>query len=159
AVYSFASLSAACPLGWVVDPIVKVGADFSARARSYLAGLPNVAPGFGVLEVPEANNRVELRYHDIDHREEIQTGGVPGWRWEELGPVVNEVDALYVNFLSGIELDLAAARTLREEFAGPIYADLHSLFLGPARGGPREPRPLRDWREWLACFDAVQLNE
>src|SRR5690606_32091736 len=28
AVYSFASLSATCPEGWVVEPIVKVGADF-----------------------------------------------------------------------------------------------------------------------------------
>ena len=27
AVYSFAALSAACPRGWRVDPIVKVGAD------------------------------------------------------------------------------------------------------------------------------------
>ena len=159
AVYSFAALSAACPAGWRIDPIVKIGSDLAERGRAHLAGLPNVAPGLGVLEVEQANNRVELRYHEPDRRDEVQTGGVPGWRWDELEPLLGGLDALYVNFLSGVELELETAQRLRGSFPGPIYADLHSLFLGPPSGGPRTPRPLRDWRAWLACFDAVQLNE
>jgi len=159
AVYSFAALSAACPPGWRIEPIVKVGFDFADRGRKHLAGLPNVAPGRGVMEVEAPNNRVDLHYHDAEHREERQTGGVPPWRWEELEPMLPVLDALYINFLSGIELDLATAQRLRREFGGPIYADLHSLFLGPASGRAREPRPLADWREWLGCFDGIQLNE
>jgi sugar/nucleoside kinase (ribokinase family) len=159
AVYSFASLSAACPPGWTVEPIVKIGADLWERGRRHLSSLPNLSAGAGLQKVASENNRVDLRYHDVDHRVERQTGGVPGWRWDELEPLISGIDALYVNFLSGAELDLPTARRLRQEFAGPIYADLHSLFLGPASDAPRTPRPLARWREWLACFDAVQLNE
>src|SRR5690606_22232999 len=88
AVYSFAALSAACPPGWEVEPIVKIGSDLWERGREHLAGLPHVAPGRGLMRVDAPNNRVELRYHDLDHREERQTGGVPGWTWEELRPLV-----------------------------------------------------------------------
>jgi hypothetical protein len=159
AAYSFAALSAACPQGWCVEPIVKIGADVWERGVGHLRALPNLAPGQGVVRVEEANNRVELRYHDTDHREERQTGGVPGWTWDELAPLLGRVDALYVNFISGVELDLGMVRRVREAFDGPIYADLHSLFLGPAGRNARQPRPLERWREWLACFDAIQLNE
>jgi sugar/nucleoside kinase (ribokinase family) len=31
--------------------------------------------------------------------------------------------------------------------------------LGVGPDGVREPRPLEAWREWLHCFDAVQVNE
>lgn len=159
AAYSFAALSAACPAGWQVEPIVKVGADLWERCGTFLGGLRGVAPGRGLVRVEEPNNHVTLRYHDPDHRQEQQTGGVPGWQWDELEPLLGGLDALYVNFLSGVELDLAVASHLRAAFPGPIYADLHSLFLGPAGRGARQPRPLERWREWLACFDGIQLNE
>jgi sugar/nucleoside kinase (ribokinase family) len=64
-----------------------------------------------------------------------------------------------VNFISGFELELPTAVALRANFAGPIYADLHSLMLGVSPDGMRVPRPLEAWREWLRCFDAVQVNE
>jgi sugar/nucleoside kinase (ribokinase family) len=64
-----------------------------------------------------------------------------------------------VNFLSGNEMVLETATRLRAAFDGPIYADLHSLFLTPPGEGAREWRPLPDADAWLACFDAVQLNE
>jgi sugar/nucleoside kinase (ribokinase family) len=64
-----------------------------------------------------------------------------------------------VNFISGFELDLDTARKLRIGFSGPIYADLHSLMLGVDETGMRVPRPLHEWREWIQCFDIVQVNE
>jgi sugar/nucleoside kinase (ribokinase family) len=68
------------------------------------------------------------------------------------------LDALYVNFISGFEMELAVAERLRAAFAGPLYADLHSLFLGCPGAGPRTPRPLAEWERWAACFDVVQIN-
>lgn len=159
AVYSFASLSASCPPEWSIAPIVKIGADLWERGVTYLRSLPHVEAGDGVICVPQRNNHVLLRYHDLDRREEVQSGGVPGWRWSELAPRLEGVDALYINFLSGVELDLETTLRLRAEFSGPIYADLHSLFLGPPGRSARRPRPLRDWQRWLSCFDAIQLNE
>jgi sugar/nucleoside kinase (ribokinase family) len=44
-------------------------------------------------------------------------------------------------------------------FDGPLYADLHSLFLTRAVDGRRFPRELPAWGAWLRAFDAVQMNE
>jgi hypothetical protein len=109
--------------------------------------------------VPEPNNRVELRYETSSRRCERLTGGVPAWTWPELAPLVEMCDALYVNFISGFEMSLDTARALRRGYRGPIYADLHSLFLGVNPQGLRIPRTLEAWAAWLACFDAVQMNE
>jgi sugar/nucleoside kinase (ribokinase family) len=86
-------------------------------------------------------------------------GGVPGWTWAELGPMVRDLDAIYLNFISGFELCLGTAQALRQGFQGPIYADFHSLFLGMQQDGMRVLRPLPDAAEWFRCFDLVQLNE
>jgi sugar/nucleoside kinase (ribokinase family) len=113
----------------------------------------------GIRLVAEPNNRVELRYADQHRRTERLSGGVPGWTWPEFQPLLDGLDALYINFISGFELDLATAVQLRQAFPGPIYADLHSLFLGVDASGVRTPHPLEAWREWLRCFDVVQVNE
>ncbi len=105
------------------------------------------------------NNRVTLRYQSIERRCERMSGGVPGWTWSELGPMVQDLDALYLNFISGFELELGTAQALRQAFRGPIYADLHSLLLGMPQDGMRALRPLADPAAWLGCFDVVQMNE
>jgi hypothetical protein len=157
--YSLSAFSACCPPGWEVVPILKVGSDLAAEAGTFLESLPRVMHRDSVRVVSEPNNRVELRYVDEANRTERLTGDVPRWSWEELKPLLYDLDALYVNFISGFELELPDARALRAGFRGPIYADLHSLFLGPPTGGPREPRPLPGGETWLGCFDVVQLNE
>ena len=157
--YSLAGAAAARPEGWEIVPIAKVGSDLVDEARRFMAGLPGVSPGAGVLVVPEPNNRVELRYTDEVRRGERLTGGVDAWTWEELAPRLEGLDALYVNFLSGFEMGLETAERVRASFAGPIYADLHSLFLGCPGAGVRARRSLPEWERWAACFHALQLNE
>ncbi|HET6229884.1 MAG TPA: carbohydrate kinase family protein [Longimicrobiaceae bacterium] len=157
--YSLASAAAARPDGWEVVPLLKVGDDLEAEARKFLASLPGFSVGPSVFAVPVPNNRVELRYLDNARRGERQTGGVPGWEWSELEPHLAGLDALYVNFISGFELSLETAKRLRAEFSGPLYTDLHSLFLGCPGAGTRARRRLPDWERWVACFDGVQVNE
>jgi sugar/nucleoside kinase (ribokinase family) len=157
--YALAAASAGATREMTIVPIVRVGADLAERAFRFLRELPRVDLDSGIRVVPEPNNRVELRYLDRERRCERLSGGVRAWTWAELQPVVADVDALYINFISGFELELPTALALRAHFAGPIYADLHSLLLGIGPDGVREPRPLDAWREWLRCFDAVQVNE
>jgi sugar/nucleoside kinase (ribokinase family) len=156
--YSLAAWAAACPPGWEVVPLLKLGNDLEGEARSFLRELPHLAMD-GVREVPEASNRVELRYTDSAHRGERLEGGVPPWTWEELAPVVHSLDALYVNFITGDEMRLSTAEQLRRDYPGPIYADLHSLLLGHGTDGHRFPRALLEWGRWVACFNTVQTNE
>ncbi|HEX2219798.1 MAG TPA: carbohydrate kinase family protein [Gemmatimonadales bacterium] len=157
--YALASLDASVAPGWEIVPLIKVGQDLAPRAREFLGGLKHLTPGGRCVEVPAPNNRVVLHYYSTERRTERMSGGVPGWTWSELGPMVRDLDALYLNFISGFELALGTAQALRQGFQGPIYVDLHSLLLGMQHDGVRVPRRLQDAAAWLGCFDVIQLNE
>jgi len=156
--YALAALSASLPEGWKILPILKIGRDRVEDGRHFLREIPGLDDS-GIVVVAEPNNRVELRYEDDARRFERLTGGVPPWTWPELAPLVDVCDALYVNFISGFEMDLETAQALRLGYRGPTYADLHSLFLHMSRHGLRVPQTLDAWPAWLRCFDAVQMNE
>ncbi|HEX9166551.1 MAG TPA: carbohydrate kinase family protein [Gemmatimonadales bacterium] len=157
--YALGGLDAALSPDWEIVPLIKVGSDLRDRAADLLSTLSHLTPGGRCVEVPVPNNRVTLRYQSAERRCERMSGGVPGWTWAELGPMVRDLDALYVNFISGFELELGTARALRQGFQGPIYADLHSLLLAMPQDGLRRPQPLEAADDWLGCFDVVQLNE
>jgi len=157
--YALAGLEAALPADWELVPLVKVGRDLAAPANRFLETLDRCASTRRFVEVPDPNNRVELVYAGLVRRAERLSGGVPAWTWPELGPMVRDLDALYVNFISGFEATLDTMQALRRGFDGPIYVDLHSLLLAVAGDGLRTPRALPHVTDWFACCDVVQLNE
>ena len=159
--YALSGFDAALPDDWEIVPLVKVGADLIERASLYCRSLRRMAPDFALIEVPYPNNRVELRYLDDERRAEYLTGGVPGWTWLGLKPVLEaaNLDALYINYLAGWELDLETTQLVRTHFAGPIYADLHMLVMAVQSDGLRVAQPLPDVAAWCACFDVLQVNE
>ena len=157
--YALGALDAALPDGWEIVPVIKVGDDLRAKADEYLRTLRRVAPGAALIEVPYPNNRVELFYYSSERRSEVLRGGVPGWTWPGMQPLLEGLDALYVNFISGFELDLETAQLIRQHFKGVIYGDLHSLTLAVQPGGLRTARPLPDVAAWCRCYDLVQVNE
>jgi sugar/nucleoside kinase (ribokinase family) len=159
--YALSGLDAALPDDWEIVPLVKVGADLSTQATEFLGTLRHSARDVSLVEVAEPNNRSELRYFSDERRSEFKSGGVPGWTWDELAPVLRaaRLDALYVNFLSGTEIDLEIARRIRAEFRGPIYVDLHMIMWETLPSGLRTLRPLDQAPEWCRCFDLVQVNE
>lgn len=155
--YSLAAISATLHAGWTVRPLVKVGRDLHEEAVAHLEHFPGVSSDD--IRIADAeNNRVELRYHSAHERVETLSGGVPAWTAEELLPSLSRCDALYLNFISGFELSLDTARAIRDAYEGPIYADLHSLFLGIDLAGRRVPRCPERVGEWFALFDVVQMN-
>jgi hypothetical protein len=157
--YALGALDASLTPEWEIVPLIKVGRDLSVQAQELLRGLSRISPGARCVEVTTPNNRVVLHYQSSERRCERMAGGVPGWTWAELGPMVQDLDAVYLNFISGFELSLGTAQALRQAFPKPIYADLHSLFLGMQQDGIRVLRPLADAPTWFGCFDVVQLNE
>ena len=157
--YALGGIDASLPPDWEIVPLIKVGRDLAPEAAELLRGLSRLTPGGRCVEVPAPNNRVVLHYQSAERRCERMSGGVPAWTWLELGPMVRDLDALYINFISGFELALGTAQALRQGFRGPIYADLHSLFLGMQHDGIRVLQPLADPAAWFGCFDVVQLNE
>ena len=158
--YSLGALDAAVGKDWEIVPIVKVGFDLAQRAREYLGALDNIAGDAAPIEIPHHSNRVALHYQTDERRSERLTGGIPGWSWAGLKPLLNDLDALYINLITGFELDLETAQLLRQHFRGPIYCDLHSLLLSVQPGGEaRTLAPLPNPQAWCRCFDFLQVNE
>jgi hypothetical protein len=157
--YALAGFDAALPEDWEIVPLIKVGDDLVREAQGFFSTLRRLAPGAAPIAVPYPNNRVELRYEDDERRSEVLTGGVPGWTWKGLQPLLAGLDALYVNLISGWELDLDTALLLRQSFDGPIYCDLHSLLLAVQPSGLRTPQPIPRVADWCRCFDVLQVNE
>jgi hypothetical protein len=159
--YAIAGLDAALDDDWEIVPIIKVGDDLAVRAMQFMRTFERMAPDAALIAVPYPNNRVELRYIDDERRTETMTGGVPGWTWLGLKPVLElaRLDALYVNFLSGWEIDVETAQLIRRNFTGPIYCDLHMLAWAVHPDGVRTLRPIPNVREWCGSFDFLQVNE
>ncbi|HEV2017267.1 MAG TPA: hypothetical protein VGQ98_03055 [Gemmatimonadaceae bacterium] len=157
--YALGALEAALPPDWEFVPILKVGSDLAQSARQFVAGLERAAPGAGPIEVPHPNNRVVMHYQSDERRCEQLSGGVPGWSWLGLKPLLADLDALYINLISGFELDLETAQLIRQHFSGPIYCDIHSLLLAVQPNGTRTLRPLPNPGAWCRCFDLIQVNE
>jgi hypothetical protein len=157
--YALSGMDAALSEEWSIVPLIKVGRDLAEESTRFLRRLERLAPGARCVEVAVPNNRVTLRYESAERRCERMSGGVPAWTWAELGPMVRDLDALYVNFISGFEMGLGTAQALRQGFSKPIYSDLHSLFLGMHQDGIRHLQPLPDAPSWFSCFDVVQMNE
>ncbi len=159
--YGVSGLGAALDDAWEMVPFIKVGADVADEARAWLRAVPGICAEPALWVVPEPNNRSELRYLTPEHRTEQMRGGVPPWSAAELLPLFDaaELDALYVNFLSGREVDLTTMQRIRAQFSGPIYVDLHMLLWHTDDDGRRSLQPLRDAAAWCACFDFIQVNE
>jgi sugar/nucleoside kinase (ribokinase family) len=157
--YALSALDAALPPDWEFVPVLKVGSDLADSARTFVAHLDRAATGAAPIEVPYPNNRVVLYYQSDERRCERLSGGVPKWHWLGLKPLLADLDALYINLISGFELDLETAQLIRQHFRGPIYCDLHSLLLAVQPDGMRTLQPLPNPAAWMRCFDFVQVNE
>ena len=157
--YALEALDAALTPEWEFVPLIRVGEDLAPKARELLRSYRRIAPDAAVIEVPYPNNRVELRYVSDERRSEVLTGGIPAWSWLGLKPLLRDIDALYVNLISGFELELETAQLLRQHYRGPIYCDLHSLLLAVQPDGLRTPRTLPNVAAWCRCFDLLQVNE
>jgi len=157
--YALSAFDAALPASWHIVPLARVGSDLWPQARRFVTGLRRVAPDAMPIEVSVPNNRVRIEYSTDELRSEILQGGVPPWTWAGLRPLLHDLDALYINLISGFELELETLQLIRRHFHGPIYLDLHSLLLGIQSDGTRVPRPIADPRAWFGCADLLQVNE
>ena len=155
--YSVAGAAATLPSDWGIRLAIRVGKDLIHDARRVFSTIPRCETH--LVEAEEPSNRITIVYHDSERPTEALSGGVSGWRVDELLDALEGCDTTLVNFISGHELDLESIWEYRSRPSGMIYADLHSLFLHIELDGTRTQRPLHAWRSWLSCFDAVQMNQ
>lgn len=157
--YSLAGFDAALGNDWEMVLLTKSGQDMAVKTREFTNSLTKLAPNTGPILVPDPTTRVTIVYKTAERRNEYLTGGITSWSWLGLKPLLADLDALYINLISGFELDLETAQLIRQNFKGPIYCDLHSLLLMRHPDGLRTYQPLPNVAGWCGCFDIMQVNE
>ena len=140
--YALGALDAALPDDWDIVPLVKVGFDLVDR-RAALCGSSTRSPLTPRrLKCLITTIACRLHYQSAERRCERLTGGVPAGIGSVSSRCCRDLDALYINLISGFELDLETAQLIRSHFKGPIYCDLHSLVLAVQPDGIRTLQPL-----------------
>lgn len=140
-----------------VYPVCFLGSDFYEEVVGRLAAYPNVRFD-GLKKVAHRNTQVKLIYTGPQEREEVTTAPMPPLGEEEL-QVLDGVDAIVVNLITGSDVALPALNRLREKTAALLYLDFHSHALGISAEGKRFYRRPTDWQEWVRLVDVLQLNE
>lgn len=140
-----------------IFPVCNVGKDVEDAVRRLLGSMASVRMD-GVRFVPEPNPHCFLTYDSRNRKQETLLGGVPVLTVERLLPF-NGCDAVCVNFITGMELELQALQAFRRASSGLVLMDVHSLTLGIDNNCRRFFRVPPRWEAWLGCADVVQLNE
>lgn len=139
-----------------VIPLCRVGRDIYNAVVDWLTA-DRICDTVALLKTEQKNNTVELRYLSEQEREERSFYPLPSLRFHEVKPFL-DVDAVFVNMISGWELDLDVLRHIRKAFKGLIFLDIHSLALERKSDGRRIYRNISDGIEWLRNADVIQLN-
>lgn len=154
-IYNTIALAALCP-DHTVLPVAYCGSDCRDELRSLLSRFPNIDFS-GLIDWGNGYNENFLRYIDADRREETLKVNVPPMGFDAL-KVCLQSDLVMLNFVSGFDVGLCAAKELRSAFRKGIYMDVHSLTLGIDSRGARFERVVGEWREWAHCADIIQMN-
>lgn len=140
-----------------IYPVCFVGEDLYDQLAEEISAYPNVRlDGFNKLR--RMNTQVTLTYMAPQERDEVTTEPMPSLAAEQLR-VVEHVDALAVNLITGVDVRLEALETYRRRSEALLYLDFHSHALGIDDAGKRYYHRPDDWEAWTALPDVLQLNE
>ncbi len=153
--YNLTALSILLPHS-PIRPVAFLGTNVWPRVRNITQSLGNIQWD-GIQKLKGPSNQVHLFYPPKGEKQETLEHPVPGFAWNNLEPSL-EADVLLLNFISGWEISCRQFRKLRENFAGMIYVDIHSLLLGIRKNDERFARVPKDWDTFLDA-DFVQMNQ
>ncbi len=140
-----------------IYPVSFVGDDFYDQLKDVLGVYKNIKFS-GLTRIRQENTRVRLTYKGPLTREEVTTPPMPPLQMEQLA-MLQGMDAVIVNLITGFDVDLAALQEFRRHSGSLILLDFHSRSLGIDASGKRFPRKPEDWVAWFDCADIIQLNE
>lgn len=140
-----------------IYPVCFVGEDFYEQLTAELSAYPNI--NLAGLQISEQKNtQVTLTYTDAQERDEVTTQPMPPLQVEQLR-ILQSMDAVIVNLITGEDVELAALQAFRQHSRTLLYLDFHSRALGIDEHGKRYYRRPDDWQEWLRPIDVLQINE
>ncbi len=140
-----------------VYPVCNLGDDLYDEVAATLLDYGNVRLD-GMTRLERENTQVCLHYTAPQERDEITTEPMPPLDSSQLS-ILEDADAVIVNLISGVDVDLAALRKFRERSPALLYLDFHSRALAINADGKRYYNRPDDWRDWVDLADVLQLNE
>jgi hypothetical protein len=157
--FSLASLANIVDDDDLIYPVFGVGEvdydEFIERVRYYR----NVFVD-GIFKFPGLTNRVHLFYQDRKERTECSVHIAKPIGFDKIRYLIDVgVDGIFINMISGFDVELGTLKKLRESYRCYIHFDVHSMTLGVDEKNIRYRVRLRDWREWFENVDTVQMNE
>lgn len=101
--------------------------------------------------------RVHLIIHEDEEREEIYKNISDELKLDVKN--LNKFDGILINMITGFDISIDQMETIRNNFNGEIYFDVHTLSRGLSSEMKREFRPVPDIDRWLDSIDILQANE
>lgn len=71
----------------------------------------------------------------------------------------NVYDGIYINMVSGFDINLEDLKHIRAKYKGLIYFDVHTFSRGLDENNNRYFRKIPNAKEWLSNIDILQTNE
>lgn len=167
--YSVVSLAVIAGKNAEIFPVMNLGEDEYENVTGLLKKLGNINTGY-ICKSQHKTRVVTLYYKDKDSvlnvstkktydREENSTEPTLPVKFEQIKELLNKLDGILVNMVSGVDIELSDLQRVRENFSGYIHMDLHNLVMQTFPDGSRKQMPLKDWHEWCSISDTLQMNE
>jgi hypothetical protein len=169
--YSVVSLAVIAP-AHEVYPIMNLGSDEFENILRFLSQFPNMKTHY-INKVEHKTRVVNLYYRGIDigfnspenrkpktyDREESSTEPTLPVEYENIAPVLEELEGILINMVSGVDITLDTLVKLRRNFSGYMHADMHNVVMKTDADGNRTQTSVPEWEHWCSQSDTLQMNE
>lgn len=139
-------------------PIFQISKEHIEPYLEQIKSFSNIRKDFIEISL-HPTNIVHLFFNGEQLNFECYQSRAPRIEIKKLLNKIPEDSNFYINMISGFELELDDLKFIRKNFGGKIYLDFHTLTRGINEEGKRVYRPLDDWKDWISCCNAIQLNE
>jgi len=72
---------------------------------------------------------------------------------------LNKFDGIFINMITGFDINQKQIEDVRKKFKGLIYFDVHTLSRGVSEDMKRNFRKIPDFNKWAENIDILQVNE
>jgi hypothetical protein len=72
---------------------------------------------------------------------------------------LNLYDGILINMITGFDITLEQLKTVRNNYKGLIYFDVHTFSRGLEKDFKRHFRVIPDFKEWASNLDVIQVNK
>ncbi len=139
-------------------PVTYIGDQEKEKFINFLSQFQNI--NLDGIKISENSNTNTLRYVDIGSRVERFKKGTPGLSFMDVYPFLDDVDAVYVNYIKNDDFSVQDLRSLSSFLReGMIYIDIHSLIRQVNEDGIFRPTYFQGWQSIVQYADFIQLNE